>query len=162
MMKSSKEKWCSKCHCHSNLGRSLMDTLYVLQGVPPVYWFPSTAVAPYWRNKDSPIARIGFPGCFSIKGEVLTPIEPPIPKVITGLTYQDSLSLFDTSVWVEDRNDSPLTMEISVANLIEQEGCCVRLKAESWDLQLSLHYAQPRLVNQNLVLSSYAGQPMLW
>jgi hypothetical protein len=37
------------------------------------------------------------------------------------ITYQHSLSLFDTSVTEDERNDKPLPMLFSVANQLDQE-----------------------------------------
>jgi hypothetical protein len=70
--------------------------------------------------------RLGIPVCFSIKGKV----HPYQTTNRTGNhqnTYQQSSSLFDTSVTEDDANDKPLPMRISVANLIDQEGCFVTL-----------------------------------
>lgn len=69
------------------------------------------------------------------------------------------------------RMTTPLPMRISVANLIDQEGCFVTLKAESRDLQLwrlskrRCVNAQPRLVKQNLVNQVVQANPLapsLW
>jgi hypothetical protein len=66
----------------------------------------------------------------------------------------------------DDANDNPLPMRISVANLIDQEGCFVTLKAESRDLQLwrlskrRCVNAQPRLVKQNLVNQVVQANPL--
>jgi hypothetical protein len=70
------------------------------------------------RQGNAVIIRIGIPECFSVKGKVQTPIKPPTTTVFTGLTYQQRMSLFDTSSRGMDRNEPML---ISVANLINQE-----------------------------------------
>ena len=94
----------------------------VLHGVPPVYWFPSTAVAPDRRDNDPPKVRIGIPGCLFHKGGSANPYRTSNPTVITRLAYQHSSALFDTSVPGMNRNDKPLPMRISAANLRDQEG----------------------------------------
>jgi CHASE1-domain containing sensor protein len=83
--------------------------------------FPQQWYHPINRQGNVVRIRKGIPDCFSVKGKVRTPIEPQTATVITGLTYQHSLSLFDTSYRGMDRNDKPLPMLISVANLIDQE-----------------------------------------
>ena len=54
-------------------------------------------------------------------------------------------------------------MRISAANLIDQEGCFVTLKAESRDVNVNEEvcvYAQPRLVKQNLVNQVVQANPL--
>ena len=111
--------------------------------------------------------RIGIPVLIFHKGE-----SPPLSnhqpqQVITGILINTvRLCLIPVSRGMT-RMTTPLPMRISVANLIDQEGCFVTLKAESRDLQLWrlskrwCVYAQPRLVRtQNPVNQFVQTNPL--